>query len=108
MYPVFVCIPDNGFRCGADNEFLFEFCFGIYYQTVSFGIVFQPVVSYYGTLFGKTFHMFGLPAHKGLGNKKREIGIHMACFFKHFVELLLHFFPNCITVGFYHHATPDS
>ena len=60
--PVLVRIPDDGFRCGTDDEFFFQLGSRVYHYSTPVRIVFQTVVCYYCTFFGEAFHVFGLAA----------------------------------------------
>src|SRR5690606_22106786 len=66
-----------------------------------------PIMSDNSAFLGKTFCILFLSFKQTLGNKKREIGIAMASFLKHFIQLGLHLFPNGKAVRFYYHATPN-
>ncbi|OPZ11773.1 MAG: hypothetical protein BWZ06_01645 [Bacteroidetes bacterium ADurb.BinA261] len=104
LNPIFIGAPDNGFGSGTNHKFFFEFGFGIDNYATAVGCIFQTIMSNHSTFFSKTFHMFGFATQIRFWNKKRKIGINMSGFFKHIVELSLHFFPNCITVRFDDHT----
>src|SRR3546814_15122519 len=97
-------IPDDGFRCRADNQLFLQFSIGVNNDAIL--TVFQPVMSHHCAFLSKAFHMRGFLCKKGFGNKKREICIGMAGIFKHLVQRSLHLFPDGIAVWLDHHASP--
>ena len=105
LNPIFVGIPNDGLGSRAHDELLLQFCIGIDDDTAAVRIVFQSIVGNHGTLFSETFHVTGLAAEEGFRDKNREIGIGMACIFKHLVQLTLHFLPNGIAVRLNHHTS---
>ena len=105
LNPILVSIPDNRLGSGAHDELLLEFGIGIDHHAAAVGIVLQTVVGDHRALLGESFHMAGLATKEGFRNKNREIGVGMACIFKHLVQLTLHFLPNRISVGLDHHTT---
>src|SRR5690606_3918191 len=105
--PVPVRIPNDGFGRGAYDQFLFEFGFRIYYDAFPIRIVHQPVMGDYGAFLGETFYVGRLLAEKGFGDKKRKIGIDVAGFFEHPVELVSDVLPDGKTIGSDDHASPD-
>ena len=40
-------------------------------------------------------------------DKQREVGIHVARIFEHFVEGIVHFFPDGVAIGFDNHTSAD-
>ncbi len=57
--PILICVPDDGFGCGAYDQFLFETGIGVDHHAGSVGGVFKTVVCHHGAFFGKSFHVFG-------------------------------------------------
>ena len=57
LYPIFICVPNDGFRRRAYDELFFELGCGVYHYSASIGVVFETIVRYYGALFGKTFNV---------------------------------------------------
>ena len=108
LYPIFIGTPNNRFRCRANNKFFFETCGRIDNNTRTIRGILQPIMSYNGTFFGKTFNVLGLTAQIRLGNKQGEIGIYMSGRLKHIVELPLHLFPYCVSIRLYYHTTAHS
>ena len=104
LNPVAVCIPNDCFRCRANDKLLLKSGCRIYYHTLSIGIGLQAIVCHHSALLCKTLHMVGLTAEERLRDKQWEIGIHVACGLKHIIELTLHLLPDCISVGLNHHA----
>ena len=102
--PVLVRIPDDGFRSGADDQFLLQFGLGVYHYASAVGVILQAIVGDDGTFLGKSFHMFCLAAEEGFRDEQGEIGIDMARFLEHVIQLALHFLPDGISVGLYHHT----
>ena len=103
--PVLVGVPDDGFRSGSDDEFLFETCSGVYYHS---GVVFvrlQTVVGDDGTFLGEAFNVFGLAREVALGNKQWEIGILHTRLLETEVEFMLKGFPDGIAIGLDDHAS---
>jgi len=105
--PVFVAVPDDGFTGWSDDEFFFEFGFGIDDNAFAVRVVHEAVVGHDGALFGKAIDMFGFFAEEGFGDQKGEVGVDVSGGFEHAVEGLLHVFPDGVAVGFDHHATAD-
>ena len=105
MNPVLISVPDDGFRGGANDEFLLETCRRVNLHTalVFFGT--QAVVGNYGTLFGKSLYMLSLTGEEGLGYEKGKIGVLNTSSFEHAVQLLLHLFPYRIAIRFDDHTT---
>ena len=97
--PVLVRIPDDGFRSGADDQFLLQFGLGVYHYASAVGVILQAIVGDDGTFLGKSFHMFCLAAEEGFRDEQGEIGIDMARFLEHVIQLALHFLPDGISVG---------
>jgi hypothetical protein len=62
--PSLVAVPDDGFTGWTHYQFFFKTCRRIHHHAGTVGIGHQPVMRYNGTLFGKSFYMFGLPAQK--------------------------------------------
>ena len=107
MDPVLICAPDDGFRCGAYDEFFFQTCFGIYNHATAFGVVLEAIVCHYGTFLGEAFHMLGFTAEERFWYQEGKVGVLHTCFLEHAVEGLLHLFPDGVAVGFDHHAAAD-
>ena len=106
LNPVFVGIPNDGFRGRTNDEFFFQFGIGIGHEVSGFiGIGFEAIVGYHGAFLGESFSIFFFFFEQAFGHKQREIGIHVTCFFEHVIELSLHFFPNGIAIGFDDHTT---
>ena len=62
--PVFIGAPDDGFGCGAHNEFLFETSLGVDNDTGAFFVGFEAIVGHHGAFFGETFDVVGLAAEE--------------------------------------------
>ena len=90
-YPLFVHTPNNRFGCGANVQRLFQFL--------------PTADGYYGAFRRESFNMFGFLFHEALGNEQRKIGIHMARFFKHAIQILLYHFPDGVAVGTNNHSS---
>ena len=60
---------------------------------------------YYGALFGEPLYVFGLTREERLWNQEWEVGVLCSRFLKHTVKLLLHLFPDGITIGFDNHTS---
>ena len=63
---------------------------------------------YYRTFFCKTFGICFFSFKQTLWHKQWKICIYMSRIFKHFIQLVTHIFPQCITVGLYNHTTTYS
>ena len=105
--PVLICAPDNSFRSRAHNQFFLKACIRVYYNTIAVGVVLEAVVCDNRTFFGKPFDMLGFAAEERFWNEKREVGVLYTCFLEHTVKFVLHFFPNCITVGLDNHTASN-
>src|SRR5438552_9065039 len=57
-----------------------------------------------GTFFGKSFRIFLFSFKKAFRDEKRKIGVHMSSILEHFIECLLHFFPDGVSMWFNYHA----
>ncbi len=57
------------------------------------------------TLFGKTFDVLSFFRQKRLGDKEREIGVFVTCFFQHAVQGIAQFLPQGISIGTDDHRT---
>ena len=107
MDPVAVCSPDYSFGSGTHNQFFLEPRFGVHHHAFAVGRVLEAVVGHHGAFLGEAFHVFGFTAEERFGNEQREICVLHTGLLEHAVESLLHFLPDCISVGFDYHATPD-
>ena len=58
--PVFECVPYDGLRGGADDEFFFQLGSRVYHHSVVSFICLQTIVCDHSTFLGETFHMFSL------------------------------------------------
>ena len=86
LYPVFVGTPNNSFRRRANDEFFFQFGFGIHHQFARFiRIIFEAIVRNHSTFFGESLSIFFFGFKKAFRHKKGEIGVLMPCFLKHIV-----------------------
>ena len=105
--PALVGVPDNGLGSRADYEFLLKLGSRIHNHSSAVGILHQAVMGDHCTFLCESFHVFGLTAEERFRDKKRKIGILMACFLEFLVEDMLHLFPNCISVRLDDHTAPD-
>ena len=62
--PVLIGVPNDSFRSRTDDELLFQLCGGVYHYAAAIRVVLQTIVRYYGTLFGKAFHVFRFAAEE--------------------------------------------
>ena len=102
--PVLVGVPDDGFGCGTDDEFLLEPGRRVHDDAFSVGGVHQAVVGHHGAFLGESGDMLGLAAEEGLRNEEREVGVLVTGLLEHSVQDVLHFLPYGVSVGFDDHA----
>ncbi len=108
VYPIFICAPDDGFGSGAYDQLLLKTGIGVDNHAGAVGVVFQTIVGYYGTFFGKAFDVLSLTTKERLGYEQREVGILHAGLLEHFVKSALHLFPDGVTIGLYYHTSSYS
>ena len=61
-------------------------------------------MGYYSAFLGESCNVLGFTAEETLWDEKGEIGVLHTCFLEHSVEDMLHFFPDCVSVGLDYHA----
>ena len=100
--PLPVHVPNDGLGSRSDNQRFFEFGGGIgldAFLSILQLAASKAVMGHNRALFGKAFHVFGFFGEKGEGDEQGEVGVHMACGFEAFVEVVLHRFPNGEAMG---------
>ena len=107
MDPVFVCVPDDCLGCRTYNKLLFELGCRVYLDASLVVVYAQTIVGNYGTLLSEAFHVLSLTTEERLWNKQWEISVLCASFLKHKVQLMLHFLPYSIAVGFDDHTSAN-
>ena len=107
LNPILESVPNDGFRSGTNDEFLFQFGCRINHNSIMRLVCLETIVSYYGTLLSKAFHMLRFLREETLGNEQGEISILNASLLEHIVEGALHLLPNCITVRLDDHAAAN-
>ena len=105
--PFSVGVPNRGFRSRADDEFLFEFRFGVHDHASVFVVSLETIVGDDGAFLGKSLDVVSLFGEETLRDEHGEVGVLHARFFESCVEVLLHTFPDGVAVGFNHHAASD-
>ena len=64
VYPILIGVPNDSFRSGTNDEFLFQLCSRVYHYTATVRIVLQTIVCHYGALFGKAFYVLRFAAEE--------------------------------------------
>ena len=67
----------------------------------------QPVVGDHGTLLGESFHMLGFLLEKAERDEEGKVGVDVARFLEHDIELTLHVFPDPPAPRLDDHAAAD-
>ncbi|MPM05252.1 hypothetical protein SDC9_51540 [bioreactor metagenome] len=90
--PFAVHVTDDRLRRGADHQGLLE--------------DFSAGMGNHGALGSKSFHVLRFLFKEGVGNEEGKIGVHMAGFFKCFIEMMLDRFPQGVSRRADDHAAP--
>ena len=105
--PSSIHVPDNGFRGGANHEWLIELGCGIrfyFWLAIFTDDRSQSVVGNQRTFFGKALDMFCFFTEKGLRNQQRKIRVDVIRFFKATIQIGFDVFPDGKTIGSENHA----
>ena len=101
-------VPYHGFRCGTDDEWIFQFGIGIGNETIVAAVVgFEAVVRHDGTFLGEAIHVFGFLGQEGFWNEQGKVRVLGAVVFDFGVQLVSNQIPDCHAPGLDDHATTD-
>ena len=102
--PISITISDNRFWSRSNNQLFLQFCIRIHDNTFPIFVIFESIMSYYRTFFGKSIYMVRFFTKKRFWDKKREIGILMSSCLKHRIKHISNIFPDRVSIRFNHHT----